>query len=118
MKPMIYADNHKKTRDGFAKILESHYKVRVDKVDDGMGLVEMVRKEDYSIVITDHNMGFMSGLEAISEIKEFNPQVPIIIVSAQNIEQKALEIGASAYLKKPIVDWDQLFEAIDRLSKA
>ena len=50
-------------------------------------------------------MPVLNGYEAITEIKKFNPDIPIIAQSAFAMvedEKKAFEIGANDYISKPI----------------
>lgn len=98
--PMICADDNKSVRESLVRLLGVFYQTEVDAVENGRLLVEKVREIDYSLVVTDYEMPFMNGLEAIREIRKFNRDVPIILVSGrepEEIEEAALEAGASAY---------------------
>ncbi len=71
------------------------------------------------IVITDINMPKMNGLEMSKEIKKLSPTTPIIITSAYSDSDyviKAIEIGISRYVLKPI-DFDELLSMIIQSAK-
>jgi DNA-binding NarL/FixJ family response regulator len=66
------------------------------------------------IVIMDLNMPEMSGIEAIKEILQINPEAAILVCSASNQQDEindALEAGARGYLSKPF-NSDHLNDAI------
>ena len=59
----------------------------------------------FDLIITDMTLPKMTGTELAVQIKEIRPDLPIIICTGHNSnldEQKALEMGISAYLTKPI----------------
>ena len=79
-----------------------NYDVEVDSVSDGKSLVEMVKGGGYSLVLTDNGMPFMEGMDAIREIRTFDPKVPIYMVSGnRDAESKALTLGATGFIYKP-----------------
>ncbi|MCD1295474.1 response regulator [Methanocella sp. CWC-04] len=54
------------------------------------------------IIIMDHRLPIMTGLEATEEILKMKPQTRVIFISAdEDIRDKALEAGAVAFIKKP-----------------
>jgi two-component system OmpR family response regulator len=55
-------------------------------------------------IVMDLRLPFMSGLEAIQEIRKFS-NVPILAITAfanQYTRQRTLEVGATDYLTKPV----------------
>jgi len=59
-------------------------------------------EEKPDIILMDHRMPIKNGLDAMTEILQINNHVKIIFASADiSIKQKALEIGACAFLDKP-----------------
>jgi len=49
---------------------------------DGSSAINMVKEENPDIIFMDLRMPVMNGIEAIKNIREFNKDVPIIIISA------------------------------------
>jgi two-component system response regulator HydG len=88
----------------------------VQEADDGSRAIEKVHEQSYDLILMDVRMVEVSGLEALSEIKSFNPAIPIIIMTAYSSVETAvaaLKKGAYDYLSKPL-DFDELQLAIDR----
>jgi two-component system response regulator HydG len=88
----------------------------VQEADDGARAIQQVHKKSYDLILMDVRMVEVSGLEALSEIKRFNPAIPIIIMTAYSSVETAVEAlkkGAYDYLSKPL-DFDELELAIGR----
>ena len=59
-------------------------------------------EEKPDIVLMDHRMPIKNGLDAMAEILHINNHVKIIFASADiSVKQKALSLGACAFLDKP-----------------
>jgi signal transduction histidine kinase/CheY-like chemotaxis protein len=59
----------------------------------------------FDLVISDQNMPQLTGIEMIREVRQFNPELPIIMCtgySATTSESEALESGVDAFLTKPV----------------
>lgn len=89
-------------------------------VHNGDALLEQVANNVGDVLITDVRMPVSaphkSGLDLLPEIKKHRPDLPIIVISAQNTlitAVRANELGAYEYLPKPF-DLDVLFEYIDK----
>jgi two-component system response regulator HydG len=88
----------------------------VEEADDGARAIERVHEKPYDLVLMDVRMVEMSGLEALPEIKRFNPAIPVIIMTAYSSVETAvaaLKKGAYDYLTKPL-DFDELRLALER----
>jgi two-component system response regulator HydG len=88
----------------------------VQEADDGARAIKKVHEKSYDLILMDVRMVEVSGLEALSEIKSFNPAIPIIIMTAYSSVETAVEAlkkGAYDYLSKPL-DFDELELAIGR----
>lgn len=71
----------------------------------GSDAIFAARTQKIDIMFMDINMPGLTGLDAINEIKKFNPEIVIIILSAFDrfqYAQKAVELGAYKYLTKPV----------------
>jgi DNA-binding response OmpR family regulator len=72
------------------------------KPADGLALVSLHRP---LVVLTDLIMPGMSGLDVLERVKQFDPTISVVIMSARESggsPAKAFEQGATDYLKKPI----------------
>ena len=88
----------------------------VAEADDGSGAIEAVQKQVYDLVLMDIRMLKVSGIEALGEIKAYNPAIPVIIMTAFSSVETAvdsLKMGAYDYLTKPL-EFDKLKITIAR----
>ncbi len=88
----------------------------ISEADDGSIAVEAVKRSPFDLVLMDIRMLKVSGIEALDQIKVFNPVIPVIIMTAfSSVETavQALKKGAYDYLTKPL-DFDKLKLTIER----
>ena len=99
MNTIVIADDSKPMRDILAKTLACRLDLKIDECDDGRQLVGLVKNKEYDLVITDHLMPEMTGLEAVKTIREFS-SVPILVMSGEKVHYEALKYGANKFLQK------------------
>ena len=78
--------------------------------------VEAVRAKPYDVVLTDVRMGRMDGIHALRGILDYNPALPVVLMTAYSSVETAvdaLRLGAYDYLTKPL-DFDALRETLQR----
>ena len=89
-------------RHGVHGISVSHEKLAEIGAKDAANLL---MNEDFSLVITDLLMPYMTGLELITLLRhKLNKQTPVIVLSRIGLENtvlKAFELGADDYVVKP-----------------
>jgi two-component system response regulator HydG len=98
------------------RTLLSGWGYAVSEADDGSTAVEKVHQQPFDLILMDIRMIKVSGLQALSEIKAFNPAIPVIIMTAYSSVEtavEALKTGAYDYLTKPL-DFDELRLAMER----
>lgn len=86
------------------------------EADDGTSAIRIVKERPFDLILMDVRMLKVSGIEALKNIKAFNPSIPVIIMTAySSIESavSALKAGAYDYLTKPL-DFDKLKITIER----
>ncbi len=86
------------------------------EADDGTSAIRIVKEKPFDLILMDVRMLKISGIEALKNIKAFNPSIPVIIMTAySSIESavSALKTGAYDYLTKPL-DFDKLRITIER----
>ncbi len=72
--------------------------------DSGTAALPIVRDTDLDLVLSDMKMPGMDGIEFMRKIKEFNKELPVILITAFAEVEKAVEamhLGAFTYLAKP-----------------
>lgn len=81
--------------------------VRVSEATDGVDALKKLTSEKIDLIITDINMPVMDGIKLVGIVRG-NPSykdIPIIIVTTEGAKEdreRALSIGANAFLSKPI----------------
>ncbi len=86
------------------------------EADDGSTAIGLARDQPFDLVLMDMRMIKVSGLEALAEIKSYNPAIPVIIMTAYSSVETAvaaLKQGAYDYLTKPL-DFDELRLVMER----
>ncbi len=107
-KKVLLADDDESLRESLRANIQCDYPdVVIDCVENGRLLVEYAREERhrggrYSLILTDHSMPEVNGLQAIKQIRAFDKEVPIYLVAAQPQEvlDNALSAGATGYVSK------------------
>jgi two-component system, NarL family, invasion response regulator UvrY len=118
MLKVLIADDHAIVRRGLKQvILEEYPSAVIGEVADAEDLLKEVISQDWSMVICDMNMPGRSGLDALNQIKQATPHLPVLIMSMYPEDQYALRVlkaGASGYLEKDTIH-DDIIKAIQTL---
>ena len=118
MKRIIIADDHSFVRLGLIQILKDEYPfVVIKEVGDGNTLIKEVMQHDWDLVISDLDMPGKSGLEALEQIKQLKPQLPVLILSIYTEDLYAVRVlkaGASGYMNKNAAPYE-LVDAVRRI---
>ncbi len=74
---------------------------------DGVDALRKLTAGSFDIIITDINMPIMDGLKLVRRVRtdEALKHIPIVIITTEGAEedrQRALALGANAYITKPI----------------
>ena len=92
------------------KTLLTQWGYVVFEADDGSSAIDQAEKHPFDLILMDIRMVRTSGIEALEQIKSFNPAIPIILMTAYSSVEtavSALKKGAYDYLTKPL-DFDRL----------
>ncbi|TXD52562.1 response regulator [Polaribacter sp. IC066] len=93
-------------------------KLTVHVANDGLSAVNMVKENQYDIVLMDIQMPIMDGYTATEEIRKFNKTIPILALSASvfmEVKDKINDCGMNGFIFKPFEPQDllnQIEEAI------
>lgn len=116
---VLVVDDDKDLRQSVAHALgEAHYSV--ESAENGEEAVTKVQAGNFKMVIMDVQMPKMNGLQALKEIKQHDPSIIVIILTAYSNIRDAIEAtkeGAYNYLEKP-VKAENLVYMVDRALKA
>ena len=115
---ILVADDHTIVRRGLRQILlEGFPGALVEEVGDAEDLIKNVVKSTWDVIISDLSMPGRSGLDALQQIKQLHPNLPVLILSIHPEEQYALRVlkaGASGYLSKDMAP-DELVNAVKKV---
>ncbi len=77
----------------------------VSSANSGQDGINIVKDGNVDLVFTDYRMPEMNGLEVVQSIKEINPELPVVVITAFSDTKDAVQVmkeGAFDYLSKPI----------------
>ena len=106
-----------------AKILARHMEIdghQVILAQDAEAGLEAFRKQKVDLVVTDLKLPEKSGLEVLQAVKDENPMVPVLLMTAHGTIEtavKAVKDGAFDFLQKP-VDPEHLLLTISKALEA
>lgn len=112
---ILVADDDAGARLGMRRFLEGEGFV-VDVAEDGARALDAARRARPDVVLTDVQMPVMDGIELCRRLHEFDPTLPVLVVTAFGViptAVMAMQEGAVDYLTKPL-DLDTVLLAIRR----
>ena len=87
------------------KILsEENQGYEVFEAEDGLAGMEMLKKEDFDLVLCDIKMPKMDGVEVLEAVKKIKPEIPMVMISGHGDLETAvntMKLGAFDYISKP-----------------
>src|SRR5580658_9154627 len=115
---ILIADDHAIVRRGLSEILlEAWPSAVIEQVGDADMLLQRSMDDSWDLVISDLMMPGRSVLETLQQIRQYQPQVPVLILSIFPEEQYATRVfkaGASGYINKDAAP-TELVTAIQRI---
>ncbi|MFQ5867906.1 MAG: response regulator [bacterium] len=86
----------------------------VHSVDSGKKALKESKAIKFDLIITDLKMPDLDGISLLRRVKEIDPKICVIVITGYPDEEskaKAMELGASGYLAKPL-DVSELVRAV------
>jgi diguanylate cyclase (GGDEF)-like protein len=111
---ILIVDDEPEIRNMICGILSERYTCTV--ANSAEEALLLLQTEKYGLVISDINMGGMSGLEMVPQVRASAPNTVIMLISGeQNIESaiEAMRVGAFDYIMKPF-DFQHVEAAVRR----
>jgi two-component system nitrogen regulation response regulator NtrX len=103
MARILIIDDERAIRNTLREILE-YEDYEVEDVDNGIDGLELIRKNEYDLVLCDIKMNRMDGMEVLSEGLSIKPDLPFIMISGHGTVETAVEAsrkGAFDFISKP-----------------
>jgi two-component system nitrogen regulation response regulator GlnG len=119
MQKLLLIDDEADVQYSFRRIFDSP-EIELATASSGEEGLQLISKLKPDLVITDVRMGGISGLETLRRIRQFDPKLPVIMMTAYGTTQMAIEamkLGAYDYLLKPF-DVPKLKEIVANALKA
>ncbi|MDP5076850.1 MAG: response regulator, partial [Nonlabens sp.] len=105
MANILVIEDESAIRRVLVKILAEESKTyKVFEAEDGLIGIEMVRDQDYDLVLCDIKMPKMDGVEVLEAIKKIKPEIPVVMISGHGDLETAvntMRLGAFDYISKP-----------------
>lgn len=118
MEPILLVEDKGELRAMLHKALE-RMGYGVDEAADGNSAVSKVHSRRYLVVLTDLKLPGASGIEVLREVKEADPTIPVILMTAYGSVDEAvtaMKEGAFDFIQKP-VDLDHLKILMERAAQ-
>jgi DNA-binding NtrC family response regulator len=105
MSKILIIEDEAAIRRVLAKILsEENDSYTVTEAEDGLAGIELIRKEDFDLVLCDIKMPKMDGVEVLEAVKKIKPEIPMVMISGHGDLDTAvntMRLGALDYISKP-----------------
>jgi chemosensory pili system protein ChpA (sensor histidine kinase/response regulator) len=115
---VLVADDSRTVRETVSRILGGAGYI-VDTATDGFEAWEMLKDVEYDLLVTDLEMPRLGGFELLEKVRTGHATklMPVLVISSRSAEvhrQRAAQMGANAFMAKP-VQKPQLMEQVGAL---
>ena len=105
MSRILIIEDEAAIRRVLVKILSEENKgYEVFEAEDGLAGMEIIKKEDFDLVLCDIKMPKMDGVEVLEAVKKIKPEIPMVMISGHGDLDTAvntMRLGAFDYISKP-----------------
>ena len=105
MSKILIIEDEAAIRRVLTKIIsEENDAYKVSEAEDGLLGIEMIKDNDYDLVLCDIKMPKMDGVEVLEKAKKIKPEIPFVMISGHGDLDTAvntMRIGAFDYISKP-----------------
>ncbi len=105
MPKILLIEDEAAIRRVLTKILtEESDSYNIEEAQDGLSGIELIKDNDYDLVLCDIKMPKMDGVEVLEAAKKIKPEIPIVMISGHGDLDTAvntMRLGAFDYISKP-----------------
>ena len=105
MSKILIIEDEAAIRRVLSKIIsEENDAYQVEQAEDGLIGIEMVKNNEYDLVLCDIKMPKMDGVEVLEKAKLIKPEIPMVMISGHGDLDTAvntMRLGAFDYISKP-----------------
>ena len=102
---VLVCDDSNMARKQVLRSLPEQLSANAQLAKNGQEAVELLRSQQFDILFLDLTMPVLDGLGVFQALKEENITPAIFVISADiqpEMQNKVLELGAKAFLRKPV----------------
>jgi DNA-binding NarL/FixJ family response regulator len=115
---VLLADDHSIVREGLRRVLEDCNEIKViAEAADGETAFDQAIEKKPDVAVIDISMPGMDGLEVVTRMSSYCPEIPVLILTMHDEEQyviRAIEAGAMGYVTKQSAP-EQLVAAVKKI---
>lgn len=97
---VLLVDDHDDIRLLWRVVLQSAGTYEIREASDGQEAIALVVSDGADIVITDLSMPVTSGYEVVAAVRERCPESVVVVCSALDARDEAMQSGATAFVPK------------------
>ncbi|MDP2336133.1 MAG: sigma-54 dependent transcriptional regulator [Bacteroidota bacterium] len=104
MSRILVIDDERSIRNTLKDILEFE-KYEVELAEDGFKALELLKSNDFDVILCDIKMPGMDGIEVLQKVEEIKPDIPVVMISGHgNIDTavESIKKGAFDFIEKPL----------------
>jgi DNA-binding NarL/FixJ family response regulator len=115
---ILIADDHAILRRGLREILEHELgAVHCGEAGNSQEILRQIQQERWDLLILDITMPGRNGLDALRDVKQMRPKLPVLVLSMHPEDQygrRVLRAGASGYMNKESAP-EELIKAVRKV---
>jgi two-component system, sensor histidine kinase and response regulator len=114
---LLVVDDEEGPRQSLRVMFKDEYNVLM--ASDGRAAIEVARRSPIDVAVLDIRMGGMSGIELLGKLKEVDPCIEVVMMTAfetADTIRQALRLSACDYINKPF-DLNTMREAVAKAMK-
>jgi DNA-binding response OmpR family regulator len=114
---ILIVDDEEQVRTYLSKVLSITGDFSVEEAETAEEALEKIRDKDFDLVLVDLKLPKMDGLQLITEIVNFKPEILTVLITGRASIDSAVEAmkrGASDYITKPF-DHDDMLARLRRV---
>ena len=100
-------------------VKKSCLSIRVEESGTGKDGLEKLKSIDADFVVLDYNLPDMNGIEVLSAIREFNADIPVVMLTGADDRQTAVEamkLGALDYIVKDVSSYEKIPAMFEKIT--
>ncbi len=105
MPKILIIEDESSIRRVLVKILtEENNTYEVSEAEDGLAGMELIKNEDFDLILCDIKMPKMDGVEVLEATKKIKPEIPLVMISGHgdlDVAVNTMRLGAFDYISKP-----------------